>query len=77
MKAREMVFLLTVLALSGCGAWAKHNAANDLQESAAVYKECLAQAAGDAAKCATQKEAYETDLETYEALRGKRLRPSN
>ncbi len=55
----------------------RHNAANSLQESDTAYKECLAQAAGDVARCATQKEAYETDVETYETLRGKKLRPSN
>lgn len=77
MKARKMILLLAVLALSGCGAMERHRAANNLQESDAAYKECLAQAAGDVARCATQKAAYETDVETYETLRGKKLRRSN
>jgi uncharacterized protein YceK len=77
MKGRKMILLLAVLALSGCGAMERHSAANNLQASDATYKECLAQAAGNVASCATQKAAYDTDVETYETLRGKRLRPLN
>lgn len=59
--------------LAGCGAWAKHEAANSLEESNATYKQCLS-ITGDASKCAAQKQAYEADLETYEAMRGRRLK---
>lgn len=77
MKARTIGLLALILIFFGCGAMEKRNAANELQQSDTNYKECLSQAAGDPAKCATQKEAYEVDLETYEALRGKKLNSSN
>jgi len=77
MKARNIVFLLTVLSLSGCGGWARHNAANNLEESEATYKACLMQAAGDVTKCTVQKQAFQADLETNEALRGRSLGPQN
>jgi hypothetical protein len=77
MKASATSFLLLIFILSGCGAWANHTAADSMQESEAAYKQCLTQAAGDAAKCAPQKQAFDADLEAYEALRGKRLKTSN
>jgi hypothetical protein len=59
--------------LAGCSAWSRHEAANSLEESNAAYKQCLS-VAGEASKCAAQKQAYEADLETYEVMRGRRLR---
>lgn len=73
MKASAILLAAMIPIVSGCGAWARHTAANNLEESDAAYKQCLAQA-GDAGKCAAQKAAYDADVETYEVMRGKKLR---
>jgi hypothetical protein len=76
MKATTIAISIIISMLTGCGAWARHEAASSLEESNTAYKQCLAQA-GDASKCAAQKQAYEADLETYEVMRGKRLKTGN
>jgi hypothetical protein len=59
--------LLPVL-LTGCGVAAKVNARNDLEQSKAAYKECLAQHPQDVRACEGLRMSYETDLQTYKAM---------
>ena len=77
MKANRVVLIVAIPILSGCGVAAKVNARNDLEQSKRAHKQCLIEYADDIGKCASQRTAYQTDLQTYEAMsRGIRTGPS-
>ncbi len=62
--------------LSGCGLVRAYQTAHDVDQSRAEYKACLSSHPGDLASCATQKAAYEADLQAYDAL-SNRMRSGN
>lgn len=67
----------SLLVFASCGIAAKVNARNDLEQSKAAYKECLSQHVNETNQCAGQREANQTDLQTYETMsRGIRPGPS-
>jgi len=77
MKAKWFVTVAAIPLLSACGVAAKVSARNDLEQSKAAYKQCLTQHSDDANKCSALRTAYQTDLQTYEAMsRGIRTGPS-
>jgi hypothetical protein len=74
---KQLLAILCCASLSACGVAAKVNARNDLEQSKAAYKQCLAQYADSPNKCAGLRVAYQTDLQTYEAMsRGIKNGPS-
>jgi hypothetical protein len=57
---------LTIIAfISGCGA---NQALQDMKQTKAAYKTCLAANPKDPAVCKPEKEAYETTGQAYESL---------
>ncbi len=57
--------LLTVATVAGCGVVAKVNARNDMEQSKAVYKNCLAQNPQNVSACEGYRLSYEADLKAF------------
>jgi hypothetical protein len=53
--------------LEGCGIAAKVDARNDMLQSKAAYKNCLAQNPDNVSACEAAESAYEADLAAYQA----------
>jgi hypothetical protein len=56
-----------VALLSGCGIAAKVQSRNEMMQSAAAYKSCLAQNAANIHACDAAREAYDADMRMYRA----------
>jgi hypothetical protein len=52
---------------SGCGIAAKVDARNNMQQSLAAYKACLAQHPQEVKACDANKLAYDADMKAYRA----------
>lgn len=61
-------FLLAVV-LAGCGMAARNSARENMQQSLAIYKACLAAHQQDVSACHAAQLAYEADLKAYNAMR--------
>lgn len=59
--------LATLALLSGCGVVAKVDARNDMAQSKAAYKNCLAINPSNPVACESYRLAYEADLKAYGA----------
>jgi hypothetical protein len=55
------------VALSGCGIAAKVDARNDMEQSKAAYKNCLAANPSNPSACAGLEAAFQADLAAYRA----------
>jgi hypothetical protein len=58
---------LTCLFVAGCGVAAKMQARNEMMQSEATYKACLAEHPDNISACAGARAAYETDLQMFRA----------
>jgi outer membrane biogenesis lipoprotein LolB len=64
---RILSALIACSLLAACGVVAKANARNDMQQSLAVYKACLAQHPQDVSQCEGARLAYDADMKAYRA----------
>ena len=63
---KRIILLLAALLLSGCAA---NQALNDMKETKAAYKDCVAQHPKDVSvACKREKEAYESAGQAYEGM---------
>jgi hypothetical protein len=73
---RLTLILCAVLVVSGCGVAAKVTAREDMQNSKAAYKACLAANPDNPDKCEALRRAYEADIQAYRET-SKGLRPGH
>jgi hypothetical protein len=71
---RLTLILCLALLVSGCGIAAKVTAREDMQNSKAAYKACLAANPDNPDKCEAQRRAYEADIKAYRET-SKGIRP--
>jgi len=56
------------LSVAACGVAAANNARDNMQQSLALYKACLADHPQDVTPCQGARLAYEADLKAYSAM---------
>ena len=65
--AIALALMAAAVGLGGCGIAAKVNARNEMTQTEAAYKACLAQHPGNSSACDAARLAYEADLQVYRA----------
>jgi|GEM_PF-2431896 hypothetical protein len=65
---RPLLVLVLVVSLAGCGIAAKVSARNDMEQSKAAYKNCLAGNLQTPSNCEGYRLSYEADMKAYRAM---------
>lgn len=74
MKSESLALIMIVLLVSGCSNAAnparaqRIQARDDMVQSRTAYRDCARANSSEPRKCAGLKEAFETDLQAYNAL---------
>ena len=64
---KALAIVISCSLLAACGIVAKVSARNDMEESKAAYKVCLAQHPNDVSACEAARLVYEADMQAYRA----------